>query len=389
MELQKITRKEFFDLIWSIPFSEISKKYIISNEDFNSLCDKMNIPKPTSGFWSKKRFNKHFEIPQLPSDYSGDSEITLTLQKEGEVYLKRPLTPIELIEQEIIKNEGSEIIVPKELTNPDKLIIAAQKSLSIKQAYSDHVSTSTNEPYILVTPENVNRALRIMDSFIKTIRKRGHQISIQHHTTYFEIYGEKIEIKIREKSTRVLKSSNSSWNQYDYVNSGILTFIAKIHFNNLEWKDGKTPLENQLARIIAKLEVKGEELKQEKIELKKYWAEQEAKRKIEAELQFKIETEFSNFKQLFQSSKLWHDAKILNQYLDEMETIARNENKNTEEFQNWLLWARKKANWYNPLMNEEDEFLSVNHKAKIAEVKQDNKNQYINIIDSPYPFWKK
>ncbi len=65
MELQKITRKEFFDLIWSIPFSGISKKYIISNEEFSNLCDRMNIPKPTSGYWSKKRFNKPFEIPSI------------------------------------------------------------------------------------------------------------------------------------------------------------------------------------------------------------------------------------------------------------------------------------------------------------------------------------
>jgi len=44
MEKITLTRKGFYDLIWSEPLSRLSKKYAISDNGLRKMCKKYNVP---------------------------------------------------------------------------------------------------------------------------------------------------------------------------------------------------------------------------------------------------------------------------------------------------------------------------------------------------------
>ena len=76
MENISLTRKELYDLIWSIPMSTISQKYEISTERLRGICKKMNIPIPEIGYWQKLQYGKQVTVKELPNENSYSNKIT-------------------------------------------------------------------------------------------------------------------------------------------------------------------------------------------------------------------------------------------------------------------------------------------------------------------------
>jgi hypothetical protein len=85
------------------------------------------------------------------------------------------------------------------------------------------------------------------------------------------------------------------------------------------------------------------------LELKKV---REAK---EAEIAKIKAKEVSDFKLLINSSGRWHKSQQLRNYLSTYEDRMKSNGELTEEVINWLHWARKKADWYDPFIEAEDD----------------------------------
>jgi hypothetical protein len=360
MNNQFISREELYNLVWSKPVTTLAIEFGLSYNRLKTICSEMDIPVPDAVYWGKLRQNKPVEKTTLSNDYKGKNEINITLN-ENEMHIAPSFqAKVKILEQEIIKQEGTNLNIPKKLHNPDHLIIAAMESLAAKNewSFSENLKwTKNNEISISVKPTNISFALRFMDTFIKIIRKRGHNIIFDDRFSYVNIYNEKIEIGFIDKQKRILDESSTNYVYHKLIPSDILAFYAKPNLDYRYWTDEKYPLEGQLAKIIAYIELKGEELKNETIERKKYWAEQEEKQRIEEEKKAHIEKEHSDFKNLLNESKQWQKARILREYINEVENIATKDNKVTEELCNWLLWARKKADWYDPLVKAKCDLL--------------------------------
>lgn len=126
--------------------------------------------------------------------------------------------------------------------------------------------------------------------------------------------------------------------------------------------DGKLLLEKQLSTIVAQLEYQTELWIEE---MEKHNAEQaiiyEKKHRIQKEIERK-ETEKVNFKDLLKQAKRWHKANILRGYIEKFEENCKRSNTLSEETREWLSWARGKADWYDPLINKTDDYLTNNDK---------------------------
>lgn len=375
MENQTVTRKQLYDLVWSTPFTTLAKTYAISDVSLRKICIKMEIPLPKSGHWEKVRFNKPVEKNELSNTYVGPNEVILSTRTEGGNIANEIQSPVVKLENEIINQEAEELIVHDKLTNPDQLIITAKEHLTRKRKYGTKgnlAHTISNGISITVADHNVNRALRFMDTFIKIMRKRGHQIIIRNNCTYVVIQTAEIAINFREKLKKMPPNSPYSDPHYGYLATNILTFNAKIDWNNVQWQDGKTLLEKQLPKIIAKLELTGEVLKNRAIERVMRNEEAEQKRRIEEEKQKHKENELLNFKKMLQNSKQWQEAKILRSYLDEVETKAKTNHSLTDELKNWIEWGRKKANWYDPQTSSPDDLLNDKDKENLDKISKPN-----------------
>lgn len=359
MTNQILTRKELYDLVWSNPFTALAKKYLISDVGLRKICIKMEIPLPKSGHWEKVRFKKSVEIIKLPEEYKGENEITLQLRKEGDTCNTAILNELETLTKEIEKSLGDILVVPDRLSNPNKLILSTKNDLVQKRNFGYHdglSSTYGNNLHIRVSQANVSRALRFMDTFIKACEKRGHKIEAYNDKICIVVEWKEIQINLREKLKKIPKPSNMSWQEYDFVPTGILLFNARIRYSNVELvKDGKLPIETQLSKLIAKLELEGKRLVEERIMLEKSWAEQRENKRIEDEIKERRNKEFADFKQLLQNSKQWQEAETMRNYINEVEVKAGN--KISEELKVWLVWARKKADWHDPQIGLHDELL--------------------------------
>ena len=62
----EITRKELYELIWKEPVTKVAEKLGFPAPLLRKYCHQLNIPTPSSGYWSKLKFGKPVEIPALP-----------------------------------------------------------------------------------------------------------------------------------------------------------------------------------------------------------------------------------------------------------------------------------------------------------------------------------
>lgn len=61
-----ISREDLYRLVWTTPTVEVAKILGISDVAVGKRCKKLNIPKPSRGFWAKVQAGKDVEIPPLP-----------------------------------------------------------------------------------------------------------------------------------------------------------------------------------------------------------------------------------------------------------------------------------------------------------------------------------
>jgi hypothetical protein len=258
MNEKKLTREELYDLVWSESMLSLSKKYAISDVGLRKKCKKMEIPLPDMGYWACIQFGKKTPARKPLKKYTGDQYVFLNLREEGDEGKYPDTKSIFSLQDEILNDPMVNLKVPERLTNPDPVIESVKNDLYKKNVWRDNngiVISSHGHLSVHVSPNNVSRALRILDTLIKGIRGRGHALISKNGEVYIVASGEEIQLSCREKHEReVVKGT--------YYDSTILKPTGKISvridysYKLKEWVDGKIPLEDQLHKIIASIELR-------------------------------------------------------------------------------------------------------------------------------------
>lgn len=354
-----LTRNELYDLVWSEPVLSLSKKWGIPGSRLRSICQKMKIPLPKAGYWQKLQHNKPVLVHPLPEGYAGEDRIEILLNAIEEEK-NAPLTTEES-RQQLQKTTTQNVLpskVPSKLVHPDPLITAAKVTLSSGNGrYYQHgglVWTAENQIDIRVAPKNIGRALRFMDTLIKLLRTRGHDIEISYGTTYLVIDKQKIEFQLKELMRSVYvehKSSyaDSTWTSREYQATGQFALRVGKYSTLREWKDGKLQLEDQLRSIVTKLEALAEKINIEQIERDKWHQQQQEKWRVEKELKEQKEREAQAFKDFLEKAQQWQQAKMLREYIAAVESKAQQNDHFTDDTRAWLEWAQQKADDVDPL----------------------------------------
>jgi len=271
MEKITLTRQELYDLVWKESLIALSKRFNIPYANFRKICIKMNVPIPPNGHWSKIQFGKPIDIIELPQDYHSENEIELYLSTD-DISNQEGLTFHKKSDVELIKEDKTlPLIVPIKLTNPDKLVEEAHKRLTEYKynRYNDHgmVRSEDGALKIRVARENIGRAFRFMDTLIKLLRARGHNIVVDYNRASAVIDGEKFDISLMEKCKKVTPDREGDSAIYEHT--GVLYFTIEGYYGR-HWMDGNVPIEEKLADILAKLEALAKREKEEN----QYYAEQ-------------------------------------------------------------------------------------------------------------------
>ena len=359
MDKTIVTRKEMYDLVWSTPMLTLSKKYQISDTGLRKICKRMGIPLPKAGHWQKIRYGKRVKKLALPENNPGEPEINLSNRQAADGDAGEPQSPFTKLRKEIAPDPMLSLIVPDRLTPPDELILDAKTAMeewrrSEYYRSPDLLDASREGLDIRVSFQNVGRALRFMDTLIKGLRARGHQIRIRNHT-FAVVLEEEIRIAFRERTRKVLVNDNN-WSRSEFHPTGILAFQIEAYPRS-EWKDGTRPLEDRLPDIIAKLELNGKERHENTLRHERNRRLRQEEERIQTERLERKKKELTDFKALLHQATRWRQTCMMREYLAAFEKNLRSSGGPSPDTQTWLVWAKAKIDWYDPMLATEDESL--------------------------------
>lgn len=366
MEKIELTREEIYEMVWNVPMRRLAWKYKISDNGLRKICKKHNIPLPTNGHWVRIKFGYKSEKKSLPKATKDPGKITLCFRDKDGKYVEAVESPITKHKKELKTNEELPVKVPTEIITLDPIIRHAQKSLLSGKHFQydckEIFCTASGEISITASKPNIERALLFMDTLIKLLRKRNHDLQIDDRSTYAIVDGEKFKIYLKEKRGMIKTPSphGGLYSTITHYSKGILSFGHEIRsWQKKEWSDGKKyKIEDKLLEILSYFEITAKEMKEQRIEDEKRrirQAEEERIRKIREEQK---RNEISNFKNLINQANFWKQAMVIREYLVAMEKLPELSEKRKE----WLTWAKIKIEWFDPFTQTEDETLDDNDR---------------------------
>ena len=315
----------------------------------------MKIPLPQLGHWAKLKHGRKIPIKPLSAEYEGKDEITLCQRTEP---IGKTNREFRNRVDEITKQLGDALIVPEKLNNPDKLVLDAAKSPTLrmgKGSSNDSLLNSLGKFNIEVSSKNVDRALRIADTFIKALQSRNHEIVVEHGSTFVEILDQKVGLSFNEKLNQEVNPNklDSFSSSVSLVPSSILVLTT----GRKKWEDGKDLLEQRIPEMVAKCELEGERIKAEQLELEKRNKERKEHERIQEALDKRQAEELTKFKELFFRAHRWKQTIIIRDFINDIGKHAESNDSSNTEIKEWIKWATDKADWYDPTINKDDEFL--------------------------------
>lgn len=357
-----LSREELYKLVWAEPLTHLAKRFEMSDNGLRKICKKRNIPLPNAGYWQKIRHGKLIKKQKLPINSHGDNTIVFYLGYEKTESTRKLLNSNKDLFTEI-QNSRLPTKVPERLSNPDPLIIHAQETLKNKKEddfspFKGVIQTNSGQLKIRVSKSNVGRALRFMDTFLKLIQARHHAISYKYNKVVVQINDVDIEFGLVEKM-KIVKSQDK-YSSQELQPMGILAFTANV-FSQKEWKDGTEMIESLLPEILTYLELKSRQVQERRLkyQLQEQLREDEERKK--RELIEQKQNELKLFKELLCKAISWQQSKFLREFI----TALQEDSRNNPERQNWIEWAKKKVDWFDPLVKGPDDLLDNTDRKKL------------------------
>ncbi len=235
---------------------------------------------------------------------------------------------------------------------------------SVNKSYLDKgcIRCGRNGLDIRVSPHSLDRALRVMNTVIENLEKKGVIVFInetEHKTpTCVKICEETLSIDIYEKINIIEKKEKRDYfdyGRYDYIPNGDLVLRIKDGPYDIrsEWKDGqRKKLENQIDSFIDGLFLAAEKKKDDRLERERERREWEEKERKKEEEERKRQQEKARVDMLEKEAMCWHRSKIIRSYVEAATAAYIEKDGKIEpgsEFDQWKAWANQQADNLDPL----------------------------------------
>ncbi len=177
-------------------------------------------------------------------------------------------------------------------------------------------------------------------------------------------------LEYEDKKKVFTYASKPNIRKYDYVHNGKL----KITCGNRKYirETDKVKLEDKLGDIIIKLYEQSEEVKVERLAReereRRYREEEERKEKIRNAKR----NEAQKVKELLNLAEDYRIACEIRNYIN---AISCQDNL-SNEMKDWIKWASKKADWFDPIIDIEDEILGKREHQESLENKNNKLDRY-------------
>jgi hypothetical protein len=266
VEYTVLTRQELFELVWSVPMRTLAQRYGMTDVALKKRCKKHDIPTPGVGYWARVAAGQEPKCPALPKSALPNLD---RIVFQPTVQLKPPVP----------RDQLPTISVPAKLVEPHETTLWAEDRLreAGKDAYGRLEVGGKYHPDLCMRPESVKRALLVLDTIVKALSVRGHQVLAASYyptsapTIIVQSGGERLGLQVEERLTKKPhvvtpaeeKAAAQPWGRkpqkWDYVPEGRLTLrLGHTHHlfrGRAHWTEIKaTTLEEQIGTIVVGIE---------------------------------------------------------------------------------------------------------------------------------------
>jgi len=384
----RLTREQLYEKVWCKPMSSLAKEWGISDVGLAKICKRYNIPRPGLGHWARKQHGYNPIQPPLPQL---EGEAIIEIQPvEKQIRIFDPKQAQEAVQKTAFEKEmESQVVVPKALIDPHPLVAKTEKSLRTAKPDERSIlrASAPGTLSVVVGPDSIDRAMRILDTLIKALEKRGTKVKVedteiqgsQYYSygrsfaqgkTLFFVLGEWVEIGLEEHANR--KSHELTQKEkdeqrkygsplyppkYDFSPNGRLTLrIKNVRSGHVRqtWSDtsGKR-LENLLNYFIVGLTNAAVDIRASRLEWEREAREMEERRRIAEEEERRRRQEEQRFKILEEQVANWHKSQNIRQYVEAVRRMAIwkfGSIKPGSNLHKWIKWATRQANRLDPLI---------------------------------------
>lgn len=428
----KFNRKKLYDEIWKLSATGVAKKYNLHYTKLINSLKENHIPYPSSGYWTRLACGKDVTNEILPLPEAEKDEIYLYTadysaiekSKKVEAHSDKEVDSsnnfIEANEDNIIVTDTEEkIIVPDNVLSfldeeDRKTVIKAIEEIHVKvnskvhpvlTAYKKTIEewkqkqkensdirrsyyrrgVKIEQPIFMneVSASGLNRVIAILDAIYKTIEKLGGEIksdlSMKIGTDVVKVaFTEGQDKKAHEITKQEAKelleykdkvkfggyASKPHIKKYDYFYNGKL----RVKFDDSSYMrdNEQQKLEERIGEIIVKLYEISEEHRierEKREEAHRKYLEEKKKEELRAK---RIEEEKKKIQELVNEAKDYQTACEIRAYIESIK--SRGELR--EATIQWIEWAKEKAEWFDPTISREDEYLGKRRHALSEEEKQ-------------------
>lgn len=390
-------REGLYKEVWLEPVTEVAKRYHVSDNAIRKVCKSLNIPTPPAGYWAKVQKGSKTKKPPLPKDNYPkgkhglrnnkwiESEKQLAIEEKLSFLDKETLIAILSIADQLSLSDENEKFCSSVLKQK-KSIIKWQKEYqkNVAKGWGKHNLEAPPMDADNLSQKGVQRRSRILDSLIKAIEPFGCQLLADKNClvindeivsfTFSEAKDKIPHILTKQENMEILKYQEDKKRggyayeprirKYDYPFNGKLSFRL---CNNRIFRDSKSyQLEERLGEILLVLYEASESVRVDRL------VQEEAQRKREEERilrekkidRYNEEVEQTIF--LLNEAVDFEKAERIRRYI---EAAMKSENKNKYSDE-WIDWAKKKADWFDPTVAVSDEYLGEREHYKNEEVKR-------------------
>jgi len=430
-----MSRQQLYDEIWKISVSGVAKKYNLDYAKLIATCKSENIPFPSSGYWTKLNFGKDVsgEVIMLPPAEKNDIELVLDgikLERLKRVEVKKErlnsdsvaeVEPQEAYSTNVAKSIDADIyerMLPFLTDEERKKVVDKAMSLEVSEGgkihsvlvqykrsiekYNKQLKEAQNRTYYNpcmhnpkerpefiseVSAEGIERIIVILDVIFKAIEWLGGHVNddlsvkIKKDNVRFKFAEgqDKVKHELTKKEARELMEYNDAIKQHHYASKpqirqwdNVYNGKLRIIFGDHKYiRDNATEkLEDRLGDILIALYEKAEENRKdrERREEQQRKHEEEARRREEHKKRKELE--------ILRTKELANKAEDYRIACDIRAYIAAVVNSGNEMDSEWIMWAKQKADWYDPTIALEDEFLGKREHGKSKEEKELGKQGY-------------
>jgi hypothetical protein len=186
-----VSREKLYEEVWSEPMTKVALRYKVSGSFLARICTRLNVPRPSRGYWAMVSAGRKIKRMPLPDARPGD-ELEWSRYGRARVAQFPPPTPI---------SEKTQRVHRRKLLPERHPLLVDARELMLEGKESDNGLLNPRKRMladIITSNTTLDRALDVANELYLSFERRGHSVMLEPYGQHLRRYS----VDEREKGGR-------------------------------------------------------------------------------------------------------------------------------------------------------------------------------------------